>query len=127
MGHHIIMGRKTFEAIGRPLPGRVSVVLTRRSSLPHQGVLMARSLDEARGLAAGDDEVFVIGGSEVYREALPMVDRIYLTEVHGQIEGDAFFPEWQPDAWRLVERSRHEADEHNEYAHTFLIYDRIEG
>jgi len=124
MGHHIIMGRKTFQTIGRLLPGRTSVVLTRRTGFHAGGAVVAHHIEEAKGLAAGDDEVFVIGGGEIYREALPSVDRIYMTLVHASIEGDTFFPELQPDDWQIVEQSRHAADDRNEYEHSFLVYHR---
>lgn len=124
MGHHIIMGRRTFESIGRLLPGRITVVVTHQPDYDAGEALIAHSIDEALRLAANDDEAFVIGGGQVYGQALPTVDRIYLTRVHAEIHGDAVFPEWQFDAWQVVEQSRHSADEQNEYEHSFLVYDR---
>ena len=125
MGHHLLMGRKTYDSLGRPLPGRTSVVITRQMSLrlPLE-VLVTHSLDAALGLAAGDDQPFVIGGGEIFREALPRIERMHVTWVEADVEGDTFFPEWNPAEWRLVESERHSADDKNEYDTTFCIYDR---
>jgi dihydrofolate reductase len=125
MGHTIVMGRKTFESIGRLLPGRTSIVVTRQANYDGRGALVARDLDEAIGLVADGDEAFIIGGAEIYRQALPRVERIYLTLVHANVEGDTFFPELQQDQWHLVETERHAADEKNEYDYNFQVLDRI--
>jgi dihydrofolate reductase len=122
LGHHLVMGRRTFEAIGRLLPGRISVVITRQAGYQAAGALAAGNLDAALGLTAGDGEVFVVGGAEIYRLALPAADRIFLTLVHAQLEGDAFFPAWDEAAWHLVESTRHPRDDRNEYAYSFLTY-----
>jgi dihydrofolate reductase len=124
MGHHLIMGRRTFESIGRPLPGRTTVVLSRRPDPPHPDVLLARGLEEALQMAAADDEVFVAGGAEIYALALPRADRVYLTRLHREFDGDARFPPFDEAAWELLEREDHEADERNRYPHTFLVYQR---
>jgi dihydrofolate reductase len=124
MGHHIVMGRKTYESIGRPLPGRTSVVISRDATYAPDAVLVARSMDQAKRLAADDSEVFFIGGGEVYRQVLPEIDRIYLTMVHAVIDGDTFFPDLDLSTWQLVESVRAASDEKNEYDHSFLIYDR---
>ena len=99
MGHHIIMGRKTFESIGRILPGRTSIVISRNSGFRFDGVLVADSLVKALALAANDSEVFVIGGEQILREALRIADRILLTEIHRDFEGDILFPELPAAAW----------------------------
>jgi|GEM_PF-232679 len=125
MGHTIVMGRKTFESIGRPLPGRNSIVLTRQEGYAPSGVRVAPSLEAVAELAAGDSQVFFIGGGEVYRQVLPQIGRIYLTLVHAQVAGDAHFPELPPDHWRLVERDDHGADANNDYPYSFLIYERV--
>ncbi len=106
MGHHLLMGRRTWESIGRPLPGRTTIVVSRGGVEVPAGVLTAASLEEAMRLAAaaGDDEVFVAGGAELYRRALPRADRLYLTRVLAPVQGDVLFPAWNPDEWRLVER-----------------------
>ncbi len=97
MGHPVIMGRKTFESIGRPLAGRKTIILTRNRDYGAVGCLIAGSLREALAECAGADEVFICGGGEVYREALPLASRIYLTVIHGEIEGDTLFPEIPED------------------------------
>ena len=126
MGHHIVMGRKTFESIGRPLPGRISVVVTRDVDYHPDTVLVAHSIEDAKRLASEDDEVFFIGGGEIYRQVLPEVDRIYMTAVRAEITGDTRFPELDPSQWRLVETVQGRADDKNEYDHAFLIYDRAD-
>jgi dihydrofolate reductase len=131
MGHHLIMGRRTFESIGRPLPGRTSIVLTRQpapqlaQNVRAPGVVTAASLDDALVLAIGDDEVFVIGGAEVYAPALPRADRLYITWVDVDVEGDTFFPELDLAQWRLISEEAHPADAKNEYPIRFAVYDRV--
>jgi dihydrofolate reductase len=125
MGHHLIMGRKTYESLGRPLPGRTMIVLTRELGYcAAAGVLLARDLDEAIALAVADDEVFVIGGAEVYCQALPLADRLYLTLVHADIEGDTYFPEFDARQWKTIRQTPHAADERNQYDTTFRVLDR---
>jgi dihydrofolate reductase len=126
MGHHIAMGRKTWESIGRPLPGRTSVVISRDPAYRADGALVVADLEQALTAAKGNHELFVIGGGEIYRQALASADRVYLTLVHARIAGDTEFPEISSDQWRLVEQSgQHPADPKNEYPYSFLIYDRI--
>jgi dihydrofolate reductase len=132
MGHTIIMGRKTWESIGRPLPGRKTVVVTRQPeyAAAHDSVSIAASLDDAIRVAeaAGDNEAFVVGGAEVYLEALPIVDRLYFTEVAADVEGDAYFPlnfdtfEW--NEWESLETEAHEADSQNDFAFVFVTLER---
>ena len=100
-GHPVVMGRKTWESLGRPLPGRENVVVTRRE-LSFDGARTVHSLDEAYALFPPEEEVFVIGGAQIYGEALPAADRFYLTRVHRAYEGDTRFPEWDAAEWRLV-------------------------
>lgn len=125
MGHHLIMGRRTFESIGRLLPGRRSVVVTRQTGYNALGAAVAHDLDAALKLAEGDEEVFVIGGAEIYRLALPNVERLYVTRVQTEVTGDAFFPEFDETQWRLSQCDGHLADEKNEFDYSFCIYDRI--
>jgi dihydrofolate reductase len=124
MGHTIVMGRKTFESIGRPLPGRNSIVISRQQDYQPPGVRVAASLDDAERLATGDSQVFFIGGGEVYRQTLARVERIYLTLVHATVPGDTDFPELPPEQWRLAQRTDHAADEKNDFPISFLIYER---
>ncbi len=124
MGHTLMMGRKTYESIGRPLPGRRSIVISRRPDFHPEGVSVAASLPAALAMAAGDEQVFVIGGGEIFREALPLAGRIYLTRVHATMDGDVHFALPNLDQWRRLERTEHTADETNEFATTFDLYER---
>lgn len=126
MGHHLLMGRRTWESIGRPLPGRTMVVLTRGEIEVPEGVLAARSLAEATALAEerDDDEAFVTGGAEVYRLALPAADRLYLTRVLARVEGDVRFPDFDPAEWDLVSSEERAADDANPYPLRFEEYRR---
>jgi dihydrofolate reductase len=101
MGHHIVMGRKTCESIGRLLPGRTSVVVTRSRDQPIAGAILASSLADAVSKCAGDDEVFVIGGAQIYQAALPIADRLYLTLIQAEVQGDTYFPAWDAQEWAL--------------------------
>ena len=120
MGHPMVMGRKTFDSIGRPLPGRRSIVITRDREWRVPGVEVAHSFDEALDLAGPADRVFVIGGGEVYAVALPFADHLELTEVDAEPEGDTWFPEWDPAQWREVAR-----DQRDGYA--FVSLERAGG
>ena len=125
MGKPVVMGRKTFESIGRPLPGRTNIVLTRSLDFSAEGVLVADSLESALDLAGDAAEVFVIGGGAVYEQALPQAQRLYLTLVDDEFEGDAWFPAIVPTQWREVERSRHGADERNPHDYSFVVFEKI--
>jgi dihydrofolate reductase len=130
MGKPIIMGRKTFDSIGKPLLGRENIVVTRNADWLFDGVTSVESLEqafkiaEANALFQDENEVVVIGGSQLYENALEFMDRLYLTEVHAQIEGDAFFPEVNLADWDEVERQNFKAEEPNPYDYSFVIYDR---
>jgi dihydrofolate reductase len=125
LGHAIIMGRRTFESIGKPLPGRTSIVLSHKESLGVPGVLTARSIEEAVELAPGDAEVFVIGGHEVFQSALPTADRMYITLVHTAVpDGDVHFPPFDEADWTLVDERHVPADEKNAHAMTFRMYEK---
>lgn len=126
MGHHLVVGRKTWESIGRPLPGRSMIVVSRgRPSLPAE-VEGADSLDAAlaRAREAGEDEVFVAGGAAIYALALPAADRIYLTRVHAEVDGDVLWPGTDPEAWREVSREAGVVDARSTLPHTFSVYER---
>lgn len=125
MGHHIIMGRKTYESIGRPLPGRKMIVVTRQPNFTAPEVRRAASVEAAVTLADDDNEAFVIGGAELYRACLPRVDRLYLTVVHAEVAGDTHFPSIDFTQWRCSETSEHPAQDKDDYAHTYAVYDRV--
>ena len=124
MGRPILMGRRTYEAIGRPLPGRRNLVLTRGSLPIPAGVLGVASLALALQECASDPELCVIGGAEVYRQTLPQADRLELTRVHASVDGDVTFPDFHADRWREVSRIEHAADDRHAWAMTFLTLDR---
>jgi dihydrofolate reductase len=127
MGHHVIMGRKTYESVGRPLPGRTNVVITRQDQYAPEGVTVVHSLEDAILLAerGGDEEAFVLGGAEIYAQAMHRADRMYLTRVHAEVEGDTYFPDFDDvSEWRLTDAEHFDADEKNEYPFSFLTYER---
>jgi dihydrofolate reductase len=123
MGHHVIMGRRTWDSVGTPLPGRTNVVITRNPHFSAPGVTVVRSVEDALALD-NDDEMFIAGGAEIFRIALPLIDRAYLTIIHARPDGDTFFPEVDWSGWRVVEKSEHPADEKNQYPYTFITYER---
>lgn len=124
MGHTLIMGRRTFESIGeKPLPGRKTIVVSRRQDYAPPGVEVVRSLDEALARADGE-EVFVAGGEKIFREALPRAHRLYLTRIERDFPGDTFFPEFDESAWRLLDRERHEATAEIPFAYSFEIWEK---
>jgi dihydrofolate reductase len=124
MGKPVLMGRKTFESIGKPLPGRVNIVVSQDPTFHPQGVIVARSISQA--LAAGNEatEIMVIGGASFYQQLLPRAQRLYITEIHHDFPGDAFFPGWNPDDWREIKRERHAADDDNIYPYSFVTLER---
>ncbi len=126
MGHHLIIGRATWDEVGKPLPGRTMVVVTRNREFSAEGVLIAHSVDEALALVGNDEEPFIGGGAEIYRQALEagIPDRLYITRVHAHVEGDTIFPPIDLDGWLLADRVDHPADEKNEYPYAFECYDR---
>jgi len=126
MGHHIIAGRKTYESIGKPLPGRETIVVTRNPSYTEEGISVAHSLAEAIELARsrGETEAIIVGGAEIYREALALVDRIYLTQVAATVDADTYFPEWDVAEWKEEESATIPADEKNQHACSFKVLSR---
>lgn len=130
MGKPIVMGRKTYESIGRPLPGRTNIVITRQADYAAEGVRVVGSLDDALVLASdialidGSTELMVIGGAEIYRSAIPKAERLYLTQVHAQIAGDAYLPDVDWSAWREVSRERWPASEANPHDYSFVVFER---
>lgn len=126
MGHHLIVGRKTYESIGKPLPGRTMIIVTRQPDFQAEGSLVVDSVAAALALAEsrGESEVFVIGGAEIYAQTLAQADRLYLTLVEAEVAADTFFPAFDENDWQEVERSSHLADEKNQYAFTFVTLNR---
>jgi len=125
MGHAIIMGRRTWESIGRPLPGRRMLVVSRRPDYRVEGATVWASLEDALAACSGDDEVFIIGGEQLFAAALPAADRIYLTVVEADFAGDTWMPEFDVAQWREVERTSVAADAANAHACTYSVYDRV--
>ena len=120
MGHHLIIGRKTFETIGKPLPGRINIVLSRNPDYEPPGCLVACSIDEALTIPKQkkESEVFIIGGSELYADTIAIADRIYLTVVHADVPADIFFPDFDETEWLVDQSSYHPADDKNQYPFT---------
>ena len=125
MGHHLIMGRKTWESLGRPLPGRVNVVITSDKNYKAEGGIVVHSLKEALNVSSQDDEVFIFGGGIIFKEAFPIVDRIYMTRVHAYVEGDTYFPDFNLKDWKEISREDFKADEKNQYDYSFITLDKI--
>jgi len=132
MGKPILMGRKTYESIGKPLPGRTNIVLTRDKNWSAEGVKAVNEIEQAFQLAGsvlaidGKDEMMVIGGDQIYQSTLAEIDRIYLTKVHAEVNGDAYFPELDWAQWKEVGREDFEAEGPNPYDYSFIVLDRIE-
>ena len=130
LGKPIVMGRKTFESIGRPLPGRTNIVVSRNKSYAAAGVEVVDSLESSLTLASdialtdGQEDLMVIGGAAIYAAALPLAQCLYITEVHGEVEGDAYFPAVDWSQWREVSRQRHTAPEPDGYDYSFVVYQR---
>lgn len=132
MGKPIVMGRKTYESIGRPLPGRTNIVISRNSDWPiPQGVQLVASIEEAITLAEtiavidGSDELMIIGGAQIYSAAFHLADRLYLTKVHSEVKGDAYFEGFNDAEWHLMGEQRHEPSGNNPYAYSFCVYQRV--
>jgi len=124
-GHPILMGRKTYESIGKPLPNRTNIILTRDPNYQVDGCLVVSSVDEAIAQTPADTEIFIIGGAEIYQQFLSHIQRLYLTIVHQEFDGDVFFPKMNMDEWKEISREAHTADERNVYAYSFLILEKI--
>ena len=124
MGHHMIMGRKTFDSIGKPLPGRTTVVVTRNTDLQIDGCVVVHSLQEAIAACAGDAEVFIVGGAELYRQALPLVDTMYITEIQQDVAGDAHFPVFDMADWEETSRDARSQETPQPLNYHFVSYRR---
>ncbi len=127
MGHYLIMGRKTYQSIGRPLPGRKMVVLSRQSGFSAQGCITSTSLEKALELARedGETEAFIGGGAVIYAQALPKADRLYISRVHAVVPGDTFFPSFDEHSWQVVESQHYPLQSGQEYEFTFELLERI--
>lgn len=125
MGKPVLMGRKTYDSIGRPLPKRRNIIITRDGSLDIEGCEVVTSIDAALKSCINEAEVMVIGGASFYEQMLPRADRLYLTLVHGSIEGDAHFPEFDSTEWKEIERTDHHKDEANAFDCSFVIFERV--
>ncbi len=125
LGKPMIMGRKTHESIGRPLPGRTNLIVTGNPEFRAEGCRVVFSVEAALAEVKAAPEVMVIGGVSLYEKLLPRADRLYLTLIHAHFQGDAFFPAYALDQWRVVQRSDHRPDERNPYPYSFLRLDRI--
>ena len=124
MGKPVIMGRKTHESIGKPLPGRENIVISRNPDYRPEGCTVFQDLETALESCSDDDEVFILGGSELFRMTLGRAVRIYLTEVHARVTGDTWFPEFNRDEWRELSREDHPADNKNEFPYSFIVLER---
>ncbi|MEO1262672.1 MAG: dihydrofolate reductase [Bacteroidota bacterium] len=129
LGHHIVMGRKSFLSIGRPLPKRTNIIITRDPFFMASGCIVCHSLETALETAKenGEEEVFIIGGGQVYAQSMHLLDKIYLTEVDLEVEGDVFFPQLKMEEWQEIKNEPHLPDEKNEHAYTFKIFTRIKN
>jgi dihydrofolate reductase len=122
-GHTVIMGRKTFDSVGKPLPRRRNIVITRQA-ITIEGCEVVSTIEAALALCADEAEVFIVGGAEIYRQALHLTNRIYLTLIDQDFDGDTFFPELNPAEWKETERENFEPDEKNKYSYSFITLER---
>lgn len=122
MGHHIIMGRKTFDSLGRLLPGRTTVIVSRNHSLKVEGAIVVHSLEAAIQACGSDDEAFLIGGAELYQAGLKYADKLYVTEILASFEGDAFFPEIDRSVWNVVCKEQHRSEKGMDFS--YVVYSR---
>jgi len=125
MGKPLIMGRNTHESIGRALPGRKNIIVTKNKAYYVDGCVVVYSVEEALTACDSAEEVMVMGGASLYQQLLPQADRLYLTHVHASLEGDTWFPDWQRSEWREVSREDHLADDKNDHDYSFIVLDRI--
>jgi len=124
MGKPIVMGRKTHESIGKPLPGRENIIITRDKAYQAEGCTVLNSIDEILEHCKDVEEVMITGGSEIYKHTLDQATRLYLTEVHTEVEGDTFFPEFERDGWNEISREAYAADEKNDFDYSFVLLEK---
>lgn len=122
--HHTIMGRKTYESIPTPLPDRTCIVITRQKNLKLKKAIVVNTLKQALELSKKEKEVFITGGAEIYKLALPFTDKVYLTHIHAKPKGDTFFPEFDKKTWKLVKCDKHKKDDENLYDYDFCVYEK---
>lgn len=125
LGHSVVMGRKTFESIGRPLPDRRNIILTRDQNYINPDIDVANSIDEVLTYCRDEREIFIIGGANIYRQTLALAHRVLLTRVHTVVDGDAFFPELPPTEWELTSSEHHQKDEKHAFDYTFEVWERV--
>lgn len=124
-GHTVVMGRKTFDSVGRPLPNRRNIIITRDPELKIDGAEVVNSLDEAISITKNEEKsIFIVGGAEIYRQALPKTAILYLTTIHHTFDADTFFPEIDRNDWNVISSDSHKADEKNKYNYTFEVLER---
>ena len=126
LGHHVIMGRKTFESLGRPLPNRTTIIVTRDKNYVAEKCIVVNSIEEALKSAKQDDNPFILGGAEIYRQALPLADELDITWVHKNFKADAFFPEIDFKIWREISREDFKEDSVNKYDYSFVKYRKVD-
>lgn len=127
LGHHIILGRKNYESIGKPLPKRTNLIITRDTTYEAPGCHVLHTIDEAIDFARKDkeEELIICGGGQIYKQTMHLVDKIYFTEIEAVVEGDVFFPEIDTKKWKLVSIERNQSDDRHEYGYNFMVYERI--
>jgi len=127
LNHHIIMGRKCFQSIGKPLPKRTNIIITRNPYYTASNCLVTHSIEEALGMAYDnqEQEAFIIGGGEIYKQSMDLADKLYLTEVDLEVDGEIYFPTINPKEWKLISEEAHKPDEKNEHPYIFKIYERV--
>ena len=122
-GHTVIMGRKTYDSVGKPLPNRRNIIITRQD-ITIEGCEVVKSIEDALALSTGEEEVFIVGGAEIYKQSIHLTNRIYLTIVHQKFDADSFFPEINYDEWQQTEREDHQPDEKNKLPYSFITLER---
>lgn len=127
MGKPIIMGRNTHESIGRALPGRKNIIVTKNKSYQAEGCTVVHSIPDALLACEQVEEVMIMGGASLYEQFLPQADKLYLTQVHASLTGDTWFPDWQKNEWSELSREDYQADEKNDYAYSFIVYEKLKS
>ena len=124
MGKQIIMGRRTHESIGRPLPGRENIIITSDTQYQAQGCTVTHTIEQALSLCSDAEEAIIMGGASLYEQCLSQVEMIYLTQVHATLQGDTWFPAWNKNEWNLISEHSYPADDKNQYPYSFMVYER---